>query len=187
MKEIDFYGLTFEFGRRPEVADARVATGMCADDTVLVEFADGRVAVLNTQDGYPAVVLGTLYADADGIREHDPLETGLHHDFEDDTDYKGGVDDLITQCVLEPTMKDILEQFDRRDDMDADYIAAHWGEAVDVYWHGGSMLDLDNIVRLETVLGAKVGYDTYHRIDSEVDDLADWLETGLTVRGKMGE
>ena len=53
----------------------------------------------------------------------------------------------------------ILERFDRRDDADADYIMAHWREAVDVYEHDGSMLGLDNIVRLETVLGDRIGYD----------------------------
>ena len=42
---------------------------------------------------------------------------------------------------------------------------AHWREAVDVYEHDGSMLDLDNIVRLETVLGDRIGYDAYHRIN----------------------
>ena len=33
-------------------------------------------------------------ADADGIREHDPLES-IHHDFEGGD----GVDDLIAQCA----------------------------------------------------------------------------------------
>ena len=37
-------------------------------------------------------------ADADGIREHDPLES-IHHDFEGEGDYGDGVDDLIAKCA----------------------------------------------------------------------------------------
>ena len=37
-------------------------------------------------------------AAADGIREHDPLES-IHHDFEGEGDYGDGVDDLIAQCA----------------------------------------------------------------------------------------
>ena len=59
---------------------------------------------------------------------------------------------------------------------------AHWREAVDVYEHDGSMLGLDNIVRLETILGDKVGYDAYHRINSATEYLGEWLEQGLLVR-----
>lgn len=97
MENINPYDLAFAFTRRPEVTDANVTTGMCPDDTVLVELAGGQVAVFNVQDGYPAVVLGTLYADADGIREHDPLES-IHHDFEDDHDYKDGVEAIIKEA-----------------------------------------------------------------------------------------
>lgn len=80
------------------------------------------------------------------------------------------------------SIETILERFDRRDDADADYIMAHWREAVDVYEHDGSMLGLDNIVRLETVLGDRIGYDAYHRINSTMEDLGEWLEQGLLVR-----
>ena len=80
------------------------------------------------------------------------------------------------------SIETILERFDRRDDADADYVMAHWREAVDVYEHDGSMLDLDNIVRLETVLGDRIGYDAYHRINSTMEDLGEWLEQGLLVR-----
>ena len=59
---------------------------------------------------------------------------------------------------------------------------AHWREAVDVYEHDESMLGLDNIVRLETILGDKVGYDAYHRINSATEYLGEWLEQGLLVR-----
>ena len=187
MEDINLYSLAFAFNRRPEVTDARVVDGMCADDTVLVRFTDGKTATFGMQDGYPAVALGTLYSDGDAWRADDPLEEGLRHDFEGDVDYAGGVADLIAQCAPEPDMETVLARFGRHDGSDADYIAAHWDEAVDVYYHDGSMLDLDDIVRLETVLGVKVGYDAYHRINSEVDDLEDWLETGLTIRGKMGE
>lgn len=44
-----------------------------------------------------------------------------------------------------------------------------------LYEHDGSMLDLDNIVRLETVLGDRIGYDAYHRINSTMEDLGEWL------------
>ena len=98
MENIDLYELAFAFSHHANVADARVATGMCPGATVLVEFTNGQVAVLNVQDGYPAVVLGTLYADADDIKEHDPLES-IHHDFEGEGDYGDGVDDLIAQCA----------------------------------------------------------------------------------------
>lgn len=98
METVDLHDLAFAFSQRPDAEDARVATGMCADDTVLVEFTDGRVATFGTQDGYPSVALGTLYADADGIKTHDPLETGLQHDFEGEGDYEAGVSDLIAQC-----------------------------------------------------------------------------------------
>ena len=98
MEDINLYDLAFAFTRRPEVTDAYVATGMCPDDTVLVEFTNGQVGVFNVQNGYPAVALGTLYADADGIREHDPLES-IHHDFEGEGNYGDGVDDLVTQCA----------------------------------------------------------------------------------------
>ncbi|WP_270292648.1 hypothetical protein [Bifidobacterium adolescentis] len=36
------------------------------------------------------------------------------------------------------SIETILERFDRRDDADADYVMAHWREAVDVYEHDGS-------------------------------------------------
>ena len=187
MEDINLYDLASAFNRRREVADARVVDGMCANDTVLVKFTDGEMATFGMPDGYPDVVLGTLYADADEYKEGDTLEDGIYHDFEGDTDYMSGVADLIAQREPEPDMETVLALFDRHDGSDSDYIAAHWQETVDVYRHGGSMLDLDNIVRLETIFGVKVDYDAYHRIDSEVDDLEDWLETGLTVREKMGE
>lgn len=71
------------------------------------------------------------------------------------------------------SIETILERFDRRDD--ADYVMAHWRESVDVYEHDGSMLDLDNIVRLETVLGDRIGYDAYRRVNSTMEDLGEWL------------
>lgn len=110
MENIDLYDLAFAFSQRPEVSDARVATDMCPDDTVLVEFTNGQVAVLNMQDGYPAVALGMLYANADGIREHDPLES-VHHDFEGEDDYGDGVGDLIAQCTGGVTTMDTVEFF----------------------------------------------------------------------------
>lgn len=187
MEDINLYDLAFAFNRRREVADANVVDGMCANDTVLVKFTDSEMAAFGMQDGYPAVVLGALYADDNEYKEGDTLEEGIYHDFEGDTDYMSGVADLIAQCEPEPDMETVLALFDRHNGSDSDYIAAHWRETVDVYRHGGSMLDLDNIVRLETIFGVKVNYDAYHRVDSEVDDLEDWLETGLTIREKIGE
>ena len=119
MEDINLYDLAFAFTRHPEVTDANVATGMCPDDTVLVEFTNGQVAVFNVQDGYPAVVLGTLYADADGIREHDPLES-IHHDFEGEGDYGDGVGDLIAQCTGGVTTMDTVEFFRDRKWPDTD-------------------------------------------------------------------
>lgn len=119
MENIDLYELAFAFTRRPEVSDARVATGMCPDDTVLVEFADGQVVAFNAQDGYPAVALGTLYANADGIREHDPLES-FHHDFEGEDDYGDGVAGLIAQCVGGVSAMDTVEFFRDRKWPDTD-------------------------------------------------------------------
>lgn len=119
MENINLYDLAFAFTRRPEVTDANVVTGMCPDDTVLVELAGGQVAVFNVQDEYPAVILGTLYADADGIREHDPLES-IHHDFEGEGDYGDGVDDLIAQCAGGVTTMDTVEFFRDRKWPDTD-------------------------------------------------------------------
>lgn len=119
MEDINPYDLAFAFTRHPEVTDANVATGMCPDDTVLVEFTNGQVAVFNVQDGYPAVVLGTLYADADGIRKHDPLES-IHHDFEGEGDYGDGVGDLIAQCTGGVTTMDTVEFFRDRKWPDTD-------------------------------------------------------------------
>lgn len=101
MKDIDLHELAFAFSQRADIEDARVANGMCADDTVLVEFADGEdapVTAFGVQSGYPSIVLGTLYANADDWRAGIPLETGIHHDFEGEDDYETGVGDLIAQC-----------------------------------------------------------------------------------------
>lgn len=119
MENIDLYDLAFAFSQRPEVSDAHVATGMRPDDTVLVEFTNGQVAVLNMQDGYPAVALGTLYANADGIRERDPLES-VHHDFEGEDDYSDGVADLIAQRTGGVTTMDTVEFFRDRKWPDTD-------------------------------------------------------------------
>lgn len=74
------------------------------------------------------------------------------------------------------SIETILERFDRRDDADADYVMAHWRESVDVYEHDGSMLDLDNIVRLETVLG--------DRIDFISESYVEW-KAGLLSEGDL--
>lgn len=79
------------------------------------------------------------------------------------------------------SIETILERFDRRDDADADYVMAHWRESVDVYEHDGSMLDLDNIVRLETVLGDRIGYTWTAGLadQSERDVMRVWAEDEL--------
>lgn len=59
----------------------------------------------------------------------------------------------------------------------------HGGDVYDRLGVGESVVrELDNIVRLETVLGDRIGYDAYHRINSTMEDLGEWLEQGLLVR-----
>lgn len=102
MENINLYDLAFAFSQHEDVGESRIVDGMCPDDTVLVEFIPGEdapVATFGVQDGYPAVALGTLYANADDWRAGVPLETGIHHDFEGEDDYGDGVDDLVAQCA----------------------------------------------------------------------------------------
>lgn len=62
----------------------------------------------------------------------------------------------------------------------ADYIIEHLGAAVDVVRHGGCLIDLDNMVHLETILGFNVSYELYCYIDSQYDgsllDIENWEE-----------
>lgn len=79
-------------------------------------------------------------------------------------------------------LKAILKQFDQHDDSNADYIREHWNEAVEVYDNDGSMLDFDNIVRLEQICDRPIEYQTYKKINRTVGDLEEWLETALQIR-----
>ena len=79
-------------------------------------------------------------------------------------------------------LEEILKQFDQHDDSNADYILEHWNAAVSVYDNGGSMLDLDNIVRLERLFGKEIDYKTYREIDQTVGNLEEWMETALQVQ-----
>lgn len=51
-----------------------------------------------------------------------------------------------------------------------EYILQHIGDSIDVVRHGGCLIDLDNIVHLEEVLGFNVSYELYSYIDSQYDD-----------------
>lgn len=79
-------------------------------------------------------------------------------------------------------LEEILKQFDQHDDSNADYILEHWNAAVSVYDNGGSMLDLDNIVRLERLFGKEIDYKTYREINQTVGNLEEWMETALQVQ-----
>lgn len=79
-------------------------------------------------------------------------------------------------------VKDLAEYLDGilSDPGYADYIIEHLGAAVDVARHGGCLIDLDNIVHLETILGFNVSYVLYCYIDSQYDgsllEITDWKE-----------
>ena len=70
------------------------------------------------------------------------------------------------------TIQTVLDRFGIHDDASADYVIAHWRQAGDVYAHGGSMPDLEDVVRLETILGVRIGHDAY---------LGRWLDDGTRI------
>lgn len=98
MRNINLYRLMSELYARPEVETADVVNGMCVDDTIKTVMRDGTVVAIGVQDEYPAVALYTIYASDEDYRNKEPLIEGLHYDFEEDHDYKDGVEDIIKEA-----------------------------------------------------------------------------------------
>ncbi len=98
MENINLYRLMSELSARPEVMTADIANGMYAEDTVKTVMRDGTVVAIGVQDEYPAVALYTIYANDEDYRNKEPLTEGLYYDFEDDHDYKNGVDNIIKEA-----------------------------------------------------------------------------------------
>lgn len=61
-------------------------------------LSNGTVVAIGVQDEYPAVALYTIYASDEDYRNKEPLTEGLHYDFEDDSDYKDGVEAIIKEA-----------------------------------------------------------------------------------------
>ena len=98
MKDIDLYRLAAELYARPEVETADVVNDMCVDDAIKTVMRDGTVVAIGVQDEYPAVALYTTYASDEDYRNKEPLTEGLYYDFEDDSDYKNGVEAIIKEA-----------------------------------------------------------------------------------------
>ena len=98
MQNINLYKLTSKLYARPEVEDADIVSYMYTDDTIKTVMRNGTVVAIGVQDEYPAVALYTIYANDEGYRNKEPLIEGLHYDFEDDYDYKDGVEAIIKEA-----------------------------------------------------------------------------------------
>ena len=98
MQHINLYRLISELYARPEVEDADIMSCMYEDDTLKTVMLNGPVVAIGVQDEYPAVALYTIYASDEGYRNKEPLTEGLHYDFEDDSDYKDGVEAIIKEA-----------------------------------------------------------------------------------------
>lgn len=98
MQNINLYRLMSELYARPEVEDADIESHMCVDDTIKTVMRDGTVVAIGVQDEYPAVALYTTYANDEDYRNKEPLIEGLHYDFEEDHDYKNGVEAIIKEA-----------------------------------------------------------------------------------------
>lgn len=98
MKDIDLYRLAAELYARPEVETADVVSDMCVDDAIKTVMRDGTVVAIGVQDEYPAVALCTTYASDEDYRNREPLTEGLHYDFEDDHDYRNGVEAIVKEA-----------------------------------------------------------------------------------------
>ena len=98
MQNVNLYRLMSELYARPEVEDADIVSCMYTDDTIKTVMRDGTVVAIGVQDEYPAVALYTIYASDEDYRNKKPLTEGLHYDFEDDSDYKDGVEDIIKEA-----------------------------------------------------------------------------------------
>ena len=98
MKDINLHRLASELYTRPEVETADVVSDMCVDDAIKTVMRDGTVVAIGVQDEYPTVALYTIYASDEDYRNKEPLIEGLYYDFEDDHDYKDGVEDIIKEA-----------------------------------------------------------------------------------------
>lgn len=98
MQNINLYRLMSELYARPEVEDADIMSCMYEDDTLKTVMLNGPVVAIGVQDEYPAVALYTIYASDEDYRNKGPLIEGLYYDFEDDSDYKDGVEDIIKEA-----------------------------------------------------------------------------------------
>lgn len=93
MQNINLYKLTSKLYARPEVEDADIVSCMYTDDTIKNGHAQrhgrrhrraGRISSGRTVH--------------EGYRNKEPLIEGLHYDFEDDHDYKDGVEAIIKEA-----------------------------------------------------------------------------------------
>lgn len=95
MQNINLYRLMSGLYARPEVEDADIVSW---EDTIKTVMRDGTVVAIGVQDEYPSVALYTIYASDEDYRNKEPLIEGLYYDFEDDSDYKDGVEDIIKEA-----------------------------------------------------------------------------------------
>lgn len=98
MQNINLYRLMSGLYARPEVEDADIVSCMYEDDTLKTVMLNGPVVAIGVQDEYPSVALYTIYASDEDYRNKEPLIEGLYYDFEDDSDYKDGVEDIIKEA-----------------------------------------------------------------------------------------
>lgn len=95
MQNINLYRLMSKLSTRPEVRTADIVSW---EDIIKTVMRDGTVVAIGVQDEYPAVALYTIYANDEDYRNKEPLIEGLHYDFEDDYDYKDGVEAIIKEA-----------------------------------------------------------------------------------------
>ena len=98
MQNINLHRLTSKLSARPEVRTADIMSCMYTADTIKTVMRNGTVVAIGVQDEYPAVALYTIYASDEDYRNKEPLTEGLHYDFEDDHDYKDGVEAIIKEA-----------------------------------------------------------------------------------------
>lgn len=98
MQNINLHRLASELYARPEVEDADIVSCMYAEDTIKTVMRNSTVVAIGVQDEYPAVALYTTYASDEDYRNKEPLTEGLYYDFEDDSDYKDGVEAIIKEA-----------------------------------------------------------------------------------------
>lgn len=94
MRNINLYGLMSKLSARPEVRTADIVSW---EGTIKTVMRNGTVVAIGVQDEYPAVALYTTYASDEDYRNKEPLTEGLYYDFEDDHDYKNGVEAIIKE------------------------------------------------------------------------------------------